>query len=710
LKRSLTQKVQPVSPCPANALEALSNSAAQEQATAKTSSEGYRRVRHSAVLGLAAISMGATAGVLLPSQGDEAKAAEPNINGFPQPSETSGNPYEAAVKPARDLQPTQLVTLPQPLEVNAESSKGQLSQTYPIGSEAIAPSDDINASTPLSPSRKLNIPTSGLEQSSAVSLKTSAQKKAERDRELVKNQPKVSQKQIAQPQDYANRRLSELATSSHPSAGAEAAQPLTLAQEFSTPVENLQTTAVPENSEAARELSGSVVIPVQQPESPVTSVTSTAIAVPEPVTIASSPQPEWVTAEQPAVETLAEPRVLAPIAPSEKIYRIKPGDTLDAIALRYGVSRSDLTKANDIANPHQIQIDQELKIPQPQSVYARGDRYETIVPELTSIPQASPEQPAQFSAKTANANASESSNAVVVPTETQLALSSDSTRNWQPTLPAETTIVASTQEPVEDQQADYNTNPYVERLKADIERMRDEYRAQRRGEQQSQPEASLVERETQAVNPEWQTDRRSGSLTVRVEDRRQPLAAPQIQNLPQPQAPAQPIQVASTPVSPEQYNPLLRTVPGQTVEPQLPPLTPERYLPDSPAKFNGYMWPTKGVLTSGYGPRWGRMHKGIDIAGPVGTPIVAAAPGEVVSAGWNSGGYGNLVDIRHPDGSMTRYAHNSKILVRKGQQVQQGQQISLMGSTGYSTGPHLHFEVHLSGRGATNPMAYLPSR
>jgi murein DD-endopeptidase MepM/ murein hydrolase activator NlpD len=93
--------------------------------------------------------------------------------------------------------------------------------------------------------------------------------------------------------------------------------------------------------------------------------------------------------------------------------------------------------------------------------------------------------------------------------------------------------------------------------------------------------------------------------------------------------------------------------------------------------------------TSGYGWRWGRMHRGIDIAGPVGTPIMAAASGVVVRSGWNSGGYGNLVDIRHADGSMTRYAHNSRLLVREGQQVRQGQQIAEMGSTGFSTGPHV---------------------
>jgi murein DD-endopeptidase MepM/ murein hydrolase activator NlpD len=114
-------------------------------------------------------------------------------------------------------------------------------------------------------------------------------------------------------------------------------------------------------------------------------------------------------------------------------------------------------------------------------------------------------------------------------------------------------------------------------------------------------------------------------------------------------------------------------------------------------------------LSSGYGRRWGRMHRGIDIAAPIGTPIVASAPGEVIAAGWNSGGYGNLVKIRHPDGSVTFYAHNSRVLVRTGEEVAQGQQISEMGSTGRSTGPHLHFEVRPNGQNPVNPIAFLPN-
>jgi murein DD-endopeptidase MepM/ murein hydrolase activator NlpD len=120
-----------------------------------------------------------------------------------------------------------------------------------------------------------------------------------------------------------------------------------------------------------------------------------------------------------------------------------------------------------------------------------------------------------------------------------------------------------------------------------------------------------------------------------------------------------------------------------------------------------FTWPAAGKLSSGFGRRWGRMHRGIDIAGPVGTPIHAAAEGSVVFAGWSSGGFGNLVEIRHSDGTITRYAHNSRLLVSLGQTVTQGQQIAAMGSTGRSTGSHLHFEIRPGGASAIDPIAYL---
>jgi YD repeat-containing protein len=123
----------------------------------------------------------------------------------------------------------------------------------------------------------------------------------------------------------------------------------------------------------------------------------------------------------------------------------------------------------------------------------------------------------------------------------------------------------------------------------------------------------------------------------------------------------------------------------------------------------GFSWPAAGKLTSRYGRRWGRMHKGIDIAGPIGTPINAAADGMVIVSGWHSGGYGNLVEVRHNDGTITRYAHNSRLSVTVGQTVRQGQQVAEMGSTGHSTGSHLHFEIRPTGGNAVNPISHLPA-
>jgi len=119
----------------------------------------------------------------------------------------------------------------------------------------------------------------------------------------------------------------------------------------------------------------------------------------------------------------------------------------------------------------------------------------------------------------------------------------------------------------------------------------------------------------------------------------------------------------------------------------------------------GFIWPVDGVVVSGFGMRWGRMHEGIDISASSGTPIRAAAAGTVIHAGW-LGGYGNLVVVDHGDGLATAYAHASVIVVVVGQQVSQGETVSLVGSTGNSSGPHLHFEVRVNGD-AVDPLFYL---
>ena len=116
-------------------------------------------------------------------------------------------------------------------------------------------------------------------------------------------------------------------------------------------------------------------------------------------------------------------------------------------------------------------------------------------------------------------------------------------------------------------------------------------------------------------------------------------------------------------------------------------------------------------MSSGFGYRSdpfsgaGAMHAGLDFKGPVGTPILAAAEGKVVLAGFN-GGYGNTIEIKHANGLLTRYAHLSGLNVRTGQMVERGVQIGRMGSTGRSTGSHLHFEVRLNGQ-AINPRKFL---
>jgi murein DD-endopeptidase MepM/ murein hydrolase activator NlpD len=116
-------------------------------------------------------------------------------------------------------------------------------------------------------------------------------------------------------------------------------------------------------------------------------------------------------------------------------------------------------------------------------------------------------------------------------------------------------------------------------------------------------------------------------------------------------------------------------------------------------------WPVSGAVTSGFGMRWGRMHEGIDIAVGSGTPVHAATTGRVVYAGWMSG-YGNIVVLDHGGGLSTAYGHNTSVAVGVGQDVAAGQVIAYSGSTGHSTGPHVHFEVRVNGQ-PVDPLGYL---
>ena len=123
-----------------------------------------------------------------------------------------------------------------------------------------------------------------------------------------------------------------------------------------------------------------------------------------------------------------------------------------------------------------------------------------------------------------------------------------------------------------------------------------------------------------------------------------------------------------------------------------------------------FTMPTRGLFTSGFGYRWGALHDGVDLAGPIGTPIYAASDGIVKEAGPTNSGYGAWVLIRHSDGTVTRYGHVSSWSVQVGPRVFAGDQVATIGYRGNSTGPHLHFSVLLGGTSPIDPASWLSAR
>ncbi|GET43501.1 peptidase M23 [Microseira wollei NIES-4236] len=500
------------------------------------------------------------------------------------------------------------------------------------------------------------------------------------------------------------------------------------------------------------------VVPSQQESAEVVDGQVEALgsaSVTEPATepVISGIQPQW---EQQNARVEALPQVVVPEPTGTEamtaVYQVQPGDTLSGIAQHYGVTATVLAQANHIDNPHRLQIAQLLAIPQTEkggtTLVANAQNLGAHLRETAYIrPGQQLPASASWLTNVAVPTKQRTSSTLALAVVPGLVIDPDRDRNLGPTVPlsdeASVPLAASgdanlgtdfappkfngtgvKQLAVGEPEAKYSdaedrsaiaakpkqqNNPYIERLRAELSQLRDQYRngqASFRHQTANAPAPSPIP--AAPVNPEFDSRRYNQALQAEIERR----AASERANLPQtPTLPrTQPPTVATAPLGAEPYQPFQPSR-GQMVSPDLPPLgDPNQYLPGGSQNLNGLMWPTRGVLTSGYGRRWGRMHRGIDIAAPTGTPIFAAAPGVVVYARWNSGGYGNLVDIRHADGSLTRYGHNSRIFVQEGQVVEQGQHISAMGSTGFSTGPHLHFEIHPPGRGAVNPMAFLPRR
>ncbi len=348
---------------------------------------------------------------------------------------------------------------------------------------------------------------------------------------------------------------------------------------------------------------------------------------------------------------------------AKNLYTVRAGDTIVGIARKHGVSSRQIIKANRIANPNLIKVNRQLIIPSQE--FTKG-----------------------FARSVAFKNRKYSLNNSFIRPESEKRTLLNFSKN--PKSNSVTSLAKTTSNVQNETIASKRKDPYISKLRQDIIKLRSEYRDQFKS---NQTEASRItnlrnDKTLSTINKVNQSQSRStASINNSVDN-----------------------SVTATPSPEKKVNPLIATVKDFVLAPKLPPLaSPEEYLPDNPV-FNGYIWPAQGNLTSGYGWRWGRLHKGIDIAAPIGTPIVAAAPGEVIFAGWNTGGYGNLVKLKHDDGSVTLYAHNNRVLIRSGQKVKQGQLIAEMGSTGRSSGPHLHFEIRPNGSSAINPIARLPRK
>ncbi|MGI2908267.1 peptidoglycan DD-metalloendopeptidase family protein [Tolypothrix sp. VBCCA 56010] len=456
--------------------------------------------------------------------------------------------------------------------------------------------------------------------------------------------------------------------------------------------------------------------------------------------------------------------------PSGLTYEVKPGDTLAAIASDRGTSVSEIIKNNNLNNPNELRINQKLTVPAaenpstaikpiaPVTPVQSGSAPEIVTPSFPLNAGLTPSEPSQPSA-TANNSSVTIPTAVISDNQIQATAIKPTTDlttapaygiGGDSPIPQSLNQMQLAKKPPEVTRAK-NNNPRLRSLQDEIERLRAKYRAQETGNVVVPTESPSNEAAVQI--PVSRPDNFPVSNPVtRVNNVAVPIPvpkpmAPNYVAQPQPQFRAtgsnndsvnpdfvfinqtsrqsnpsgnRPSVRIATPPAGVDASASLGAMRGRTVSPDLPPLTAavDRYLPraidptmPAPSTMTtAYIWPAKGVLTSGFGMRWGRPHKGIDVANGTGTPIYASADGVIEKAGWNRGGYGNVVDIRHNDGSMTRYGHNSKILVQAGQQVHQGDTIALMGSTGFSTGPHSHFEIHPSGKGAVNPIALLPAR
>ncbi len=721
--------------------------AESEAASTKSSVVGtgrQRRVRTSAAMIGLAISMGAS-NLLLTKHNSAAMAAEPltaeatSATTLPVveavTTEAEVNTAGAGVNQEQAALPTPEFSGVRHTVQEGESLWG-IAQIYNVDSGAIAADNSLAPGTTLRVGQVLQIPGNA--------------------DQLLKAKQDAALNQLHQKRQELQASISKLksldsseSNSSAPVGVIAYGTPLPVSESVSASTSTELTTAaastevtqpqvqVPAQSAPVVSRNAESLYAMAQPSSATTSELTTILPSATTAAPLVPAKPEVatpnVTLPTPAVAESNDVKVASiglngVIAPSEtpkvvstSIYRVQRGDTLELIARRHGLTRADILAVNRISDPNWIFVGQEIAIPQVNQVAtAIATPTEVKVASRTVVP--SP----MLEAVAPDATPSES---FPVPNS----LAPQAAKSEAPVNVAVAPVGPGYADPAQINPSvptEPQFSPYIQRLKQDIVRLQERYQSANPSVSSTTAPVQAAVPATvnsvvpptvsatptvnplpqqQAVNPEFTSDQRLQALRSQVERlQERPLASTLGTSVrPNSLQSGNGQLVAAAPSGAESYDPLIQSMLGRAVSPDLPPLaSPDRYLPDS-TSFEGYIWPTRGVLTSGFGWRWGRMHRGIDIAAPIGTPVVAAADGVVVTAGWNSGGYGYLVEIRHADGSLTLYAHNNRILVQEGQRVAQGQQISEMGSTGYSTGPHLHFEVHPAGQGAVNPMAFL---
>lgn len=690
----------------------------------KVFANGNRRTRTSAAMVGLALSMGASS-LLVPRHDDGAAAAEARTNesavtqlpqSFNIAASSTGADIDFAVDTVEHV-------------VQPGQTLWQISQQYKVPVEVITVANDLQDGEAIHVGQVLrvpgaqltgSIPSASYEQSSAsetlvasatpTASPTSLEQAAEADRALQIEQ-QAALENMAERRQQLERSLAALNTPSldDPSANARKGADESLQARR----QSIVSTPSPEPTPLVQQ----PVVPnavAPQTSDDATSAFADEVArtdASQDIAVLPTTQPSaeleerTLDTESVAVNPAAlEPEEVEPV--TSLIYRVAPGDTISSLARKYNVSVSELVAENNISNPNYIYVGQTIQVPVSVVATAEVAAPPTLIAQrLDSDLSLSPVE------STVESAVGDSAPSTTVPQQISAIPQG---------IQVEPEIVESDVLPVS------NENPYVANLLEEIRVMSNRYRdastleatttvptAALEETSSDQLQISLAEPITQIpeavsvptllpVSP-VSTSRASTQVSVATRSA-ETLAETEVSAETQ----DDPQLVAVAPLGSENYQPLLEPITGRMVSPDLPPLpAADEFLPESAAAFDGYIWPAQGMLSSGYGWRWGRMHHGIDIAAPIGTPIYSAAPGVIEYAGWNSGGYGNMIEVRHADGSMTRYAHLDSIAVKAGQEVDQGEQIGEMGSTGYSTGPHLHFEIHLA-QGTVNPIAYLP--